>query len=101
MKKLIWTDESLADLQAIRDFIARDSPSAAITFLSRLTDSTERLLQFPFLGTVVVDLRREDVREILFGNYRVIYRVSQDVIRIWAVYHAARLLDDSVIPEGE
>jgi toxin ParE1/3/4 len=101
MKKLIWTDESLDDLQAIRDFIARDSPRAALTFLSKLTDSAERLREFPLVGSGVSDLRREDVREILFGNYRNIYRVGQDAVRIWAVYDAARLLDDSVIPEGE
>jgi plasmid stabilization system protein ParE len=101
MKKLAWTDESLDDLRAIRDFIARDSPTAAISFLGRLVESTERLQQFPYLGSVVVELRREDVREFLVGNYRVIYRLKDDGVRVWAVYHAARLLDDSIIPEGE
>jgi len=35
---------------------------------------------------------REDVREILVGNYRVIHRVQQDGVTILAVIHAARQL---------
>jgi hypothetical protein len=32
-------------------------------------------------------------REILQGNYRIIYRVEGDVVYLVALHHAARLLD--------
>ena len=38
---------------------------------------------------------RQDIRELLKGNYRIIYRVAEHRVEILAVYHSARLLDES------
>jgi len=48
--KLIWTDPSIADLRAIRDYIARDSDYYAADLVELMVLSVERLLQFPKLG---------------------------------------------------
>ena len=37
----------------------------------------------------------ENIREILHGNYRVIYRLTDDSLQILTVHHSARLLDSS------
>ena len=39
------------------------------------------------------EVGREDIREVLRGNYRIIYRVLPTRVEILAVYHSARLLD--------
>ena len=57
--------------------------------------TVQRLADFPNSGKIVSELNKPDIREILFGNYRIIYRVKNDLIEILTVYHGARLLDPS------
>ena len=90
---LYWTRQAREDLRAIRAHIARDAPATATAYVRRLRASVERLRQFPFSGEVVPELGREDLREVLQGNYRLIYRVSEMRLDILAVYHGSRILD--------
>jgi plasmid stabilization system protein ParE len=66
-------------------------------FIRRLIKSTERLRRLPLSGNIVEELRHRDVREILHGNCRIIYRVARNRVEILTVYHAARLLDERAI----
>jgi plasmid stabilization system protein ParE len=91
--KIYWTRQAREDLRAIRAHIARDAPATATAYVRKLRASVERLGQFPFSGEVVPELGREDLREVLQGNYRLIYRVSEKRIDILAVYHGSRILD--------
>lgn len=91
--KVYWTRQSREDLCEVREFISRDAPATASAFVRRLRESVSRLKDFPESGQVVPELGRKDIRELLRGNYRVIYRVSRERIDILAVYHSARLLD--------
>lgn len=95
--RIYWTRQSQEDLRQVRAFISRDAPATASAFVRRLRDSVNRLKEFPESGQVVPELGREDIRELLRGNYRIIYRAGQERIDILAVYHSARLLDaDSI-----
>jgi len=73
--KLIWTDPSIADLRAIRDYIGRDSDYYAADLVEQLVLSVERLLQFPKLGRVVPETQDENIRELVQQSYRIIYRI--------------------------
>ncbi len=44
-------------------------------------------------GRVVPEINRKEIREIILGNYRIIYRIKKDVLEILTVYHSARLLE--------
>jgi addiction module RelE/StbE family toxin len=87
-----WTAQALADLEAIGDFIARDASSFAQVFVDRVFEAVKRLEAFPRSGRVVPEIDREDIREIIFGSYRIVYLVSKDEISILTVFHSARLL---------
>ena len=89
---LYWTRQAREDLRAIRAHIARDAPATATAYVRKLRASVERLRQFPFSGEVVPELGREDLREVLQGNYRLIYRVLEMRLDILAVYHGSRIL---------
>jgi toxin ParE1/3/4 len=91
--KIYWTRQAREDLRAIRAHIARDAPVTANAYVRKLLASVERLRQFPFSGEVVPELGREDLREVLQGNYRLIYRVSETRVDILAIYHGSRILD--------
>lgn len=92
--KLYWTRQSRDDLRAVRDHIARDAPITASAFVRKLRQSVGRLRQFPYSGRVVPEIGREDLREVLRGNYRLIYRVSDGRVDILAVFHGAQVLDE-------
>ena len=90
--RLIWTDPAVADLEAVRAFIAQDSASNARRFLDRLFEAVERLESFPKLGRQVPEARDDqpEVREILFQSYRVIYKPAENRILLLAVLHGSR-----------
>ena len=97
MVRINWTSQALNDLEAICEFIARDAPRYAQLFANRVFEVVEQLRDFPLLGRVVPEIGRDDIREIILGNYRVIYRIIPDEVEILTIYHGARLFDSSKI----
>jgi plasmid stabilization system protein ParE len=88
-----WTVGAVADLQAIHDFIARDSARYATAVCGAIVDTVDRLIAFPLQGRIVPEWQRPELRELLQGAYRIVYRVrSTDVVEILTVFHGARLL---------
>lgn len=73
MTKVVWSPQALHDLEAIRDYIAADSPGYAGLVLERIVVGVERLRTFPESGRVVPERNRPDVREVIVGPYRVVY----------------------------
>ena len=100
MARVRWSNQALADLEAIGDFIARDAPSVAQVFVERVFTAVTRLEAFPRSGRVVPEIGQEDIREIIFGSYRIVYVISEDEVNILTVFHAARLLRPSDLPGG-
>ena len=81
------------DLEGIAQFIARDSTKYATLFVMDALDSVEKLENFPKSGRIVPETNNPDIREIILGNYRIIYRVKTDLVEILTIYHGARLLN--------
>ncbi|MBI1375021.1 MAG: type II toxin-antitoxin system RelE/ParE family toxin [Phycisphaera sp.] len=94
MAAVIWMPGALNDLESIADYIARDSMSYACVTVQRLFDAAQRLAEFPNVGRVVPEYSDERLREIIVGNYRVIYEVFDEHVEVLAVHHGARLLPD-------
>jgi toxin ParE1/3/4 len=93
--KLVWSAQAQSDLREIRKFIARDAPDTATAYIRRLRSSVNRLRSFPGSGVVVTEAAHPSIREVYFGQYRIIYEVTSTRIEILTVFHSARLLDDS------
>ncbi len=89
--KVIFAPRAERDLQSLTQFIVlQSSPEIAARFGNQLIDRALTLATFPGRGRVVPELGVEEVREIIFKNYRIVYRLrpgSVEVIRFW---HAAR-----------
>ena len=88
--KLIWTDPSIADLRAVRDYIARDSDYYAADLVEQVVLSVEKLLRFPKLGRVVPEVQDENIRELFHQNYRIIYRIAGERTEILTIIHGSR-----------
>ena len=54
--------------------------------------TTAQLNDFPESGSIVRELRRDDIRQVLVGDYRVIYRVKRRNVEILTVRHTAFLI---------
>ncbi len=93
MEKIIWSYLAINDLQDIYDYICKDSELYALRLTERIVERVEILNTHPTAGTVVPEFEQENIRQLIQGNYRIIYRINSDgSIGIARVYHGARLL---------
>ena len=90
--KLIWSPAARDDLHDIVVFIARDNPNRAMSFGYELISETDRLKEFPELGRSVPEYRDDNIREIIFRPYRIVYRIDHErrLCEIARVWHSAR-----------
>ncbi|MFN0148542.1 MAG: type II toxin-antitoxin system RelE/ParE family toxin [Dehalococcoidia bacterium] len=73
--------------------MARVSPSAADSLVERILDAADRLGEFPLRGRVVPESPDGPFRELLVGEYRLIYRAGTEVCWIAAIQPGRRPLD--------
>jgi len=65
----------------------------ATIFADRVFRATDRLAEHPRSGRVVPEMGQKHLREIILGNYRIIYRLLDENVQVLTVHHGARLLD--------
>lgn len=88
---VFWTDEAFEDLRLIHEYINRDSRVYASRHIEKILSFEDQIRQFPLAGRLVPEYDDPQIREILTGNYRLIYRIrSDEQIDILAVIHGAR-----------
>ena len=95
MVEVKWTLQAAEDLESITDFIAKDSPYYARLFVTNIFKAIDHLMQFPHSGRIVPELKNPVVRELILGNYRLVYRLKKKIIELLTIYHGARILDPS------
>jgi len=91
--KIIWTKSAFSNLKSIKDYISQDSAYYAIELTERILAVVEKLCAFPRLGREVPEIKKENIREIIYGNYRILYRIDPEVLYIIAIIHGARDLN--------
>lgn len=89
-----FSRESNADLEAIGDFIARDNPRRAESFLDELHEAAESLAQFPH--RFPASDFDPAIRRAVHGAYNIYYAVRPDHVRVLRVIHGAQALDESI-----
>ena len=90
MTRVVWTRPARDDLREIRDYIARDSAHYARVVVEGLVHALDRLRDYPLSGRVVPELEQPTIREVIAGQYRVVYRVTANAVQILTVVHGAR-----------
>jgi toxin ParE1/3/4 len=101
MAQVRWTPQAADDLDAVCPFIARDSSQPAAAFADRVLHATDQLASYPLSVRVDPELGIENIREIIVGSYRVIYRIRPEDVHLLTVHHGARLLDVAQIKHLE
>ena len=96
MVKINWTNFALQDLNEIADFISKDSVRYAQMTVKYLFESPTLLKTHPKAGRIVPEFKEENLRELIRGSYRIVYRiVDKNRIDILTVHHSARLFKNS------
>jgi len=90
--KIIWSPNALGDIEAIGEFISRDSQFYAESTAQKIFETPEPLEQQPKLGRIVPEIGDESIRELFVFQYRLIYEIHVDEIHILTVIHGKRLL---------
>lgn len=93
--KITWSRLALDRVMEVVEYIAEDNREAAEAWAEGLFRAVRKLARFPRLGRLVPELRREDFREISYGDYRVVYRTRGKSVEILTVRHGRRLLDET------
>ncbi len=88
--KIIITQEALADLDGILDYIGADNPEAAGRFGNALLNHAEILATFPHIGAPVN--KRKGIRSMLHTPIRIYYRLNQEreAVEILHFWHGSR-----------
>ena len=90
--KIIWSPLSVERASEITDYIAQDKPSAAEKWINNVFSKVEQLKSSPEIGRIVPEINNTKFREIIYGNYRIIYRIEKKQISILTIRHDKQIL---------
>ena len=64
-----WTNEALANVAEIRDYLLATAPNYAETIVASFFDKAEQLIDFPKMGRLYRKGELPQTRELLIGTY--------------------------------
>jgi len=89
-RRVIWAHAAETDLEAAAEYVHRDSPAYAASFVNRALEAGRSLTDFAERGRIVPEFEDENIREIFIYGYRLIYRVEDDRVSVVALIHGRR-----------
>ena len=92
VRKVVWRNEALKDVASIKDYIAQNSPANAEKVVAAFDRAADRLVDFPFSVRMIPEFQDPARRETFVYEWRLMFRVEDDHIRILRVVHGRRLL---------
>ena len=90
--RLIWSPLAVDRVSEIAKYIANDKPSAAEKWVDTVFSKVEQLKSSPEIGRIVPEINDSRFREIIYGNYRIIYRIEKKQISILTLRHGKQIL---------
>jgi plasmid stabilization system protein ParE len=79
-------------ISEIADYIAHDNISASIKWIEDIFNEVDQLLKFPESGRIIPEIAKNNIREFIFGNYRIIYQMNIKDISILTIRHFKQIL---------
>lgn len=92
MAKIVWTEIAIDDLNNIANFHSQYSDNFASALIKKLFNKPKILKEMPELGRIVPERDNEAIRELIEGNYRIVYFFDKeiDTIEIITIHHASQ-----------
>lgn len=90
--KIIWSPLAIDRASEIAEYISFDNPTAANKWIDDIFENVLILQTSPKIGRKVPEINRKEIREIVYGNYRIIYRIEKFTISILTLRHTKQIL---------
>ena len=87
--KIRFTDEAKADLLQIGDYIARDNPTRALSFVEELEQKCRAIAASPMAFSLVPRYEQYAIRRCVYENYLIFYRIEDEQITVLHIVHGA------------
>ena len=88
--KIVWTEYATQDLQSLLEYIEQDSLNAAKDLAILINEKVISLEKMPYRGRVLPEFFYPPLRELIIGNYRLIYEIKGKRIIIHGIIHGSR-----------
>jgi len=89
---LNWSPLAISRLSEVAKYISLDNPVTAQRWVNKVFAQVEKLSEFPGRGRMVPEVGDKTIREIISGNYRIIYRLKDQEISILTLRHVKQVL---------
>ncbi len=90
--KVVWSPLAIDRAAEIVKYIAQDIIIAAEGWIDKVFAKIEQLKSFPESGRIVPEINGRKIRELIYGNYRIIYRIEEKQISILTIRHGKQIL---------
>ena len=90
--RILWSPLAVERASEIVDYIAQDKPEAADKWIHTVFSKVEQLRSHPEIGRMVPEINEHQFRELIYGNYRIIYRMEAKQISILTIRHGKQIL---------
>ena len=90
--RIVWAPLAVDRATEIVEYIAQDKPSAAEKWVNTVFSKVEQLKSAPEIGRIVPEINNRQFRELIYGNYRIIYRIEKKQISILTIRHGKQIL---------
>jgi plasmid stabilization system protein ParE len=94
--KIRWSPRAASNFEDVCNYIAKDSEYYAALFAKKVNAVVKAIPQFPEAGRIVPEYRDETLREKIYENYRIVYRLKREFVEIVTICHGAKPLDNIV-----
>ncbi|MBI4710016.1 MAG: type II toxin-antitoxin system RelE/ParE family toxin [Nitrospirae bacterium] len=90
--KIIWSPLAIERAREIAEYIAHDNITTAENWIDTVFAKVEQLKSFPGSGRIVPEINSRTIKELIYGNYSIIYRIEEKQISILTVRHGKQIL---------
>jgi plasmid stabilization system protein ParE len=91
-ERLVWSPTAADNFEKAVEYIATNSKYYAVLFTRKILELTQSLELFPKIGRIVPEYADNNLRELLYGAYRIVYRIKKNLVEIVTLAHSAQLL---------
>ncbi len=92
IEKIIWAEKGIKSFEYIVRYISNDSPYYASNFAKNILSAIEKLKTFPRIGRIVPEYSDQNIQEIIYQNYRIVYKIGDKAAYILLIIHGAKNL---------
>ncbi len=95
-----WTAAAARDLESTVRYIAEESPQQAPIVLQKVRERASTLTAMPERGRIVPELKLHGIllyRELIITPWRLIYRIADHKVYVYAVIDSRRNLEDILL----